>query len=160
MHTRAVSLGTRGVMSHRTAMKRRNPSAPARWLYSYGYIKGRALDFGCGHGMDAKHYDMETYDPYWHPDMPTGLFDTIICVYVLNVVAESTQWNIVERIQDKLTKDGKAYFAVRRDIKSDRRGKGCIQRRIELPFKSIKKTSGFEIYEVTKCQTVKRSKQS
>lgn len=141
-------------MSYRTAIKRSNPSAPARWLYSYGYINGRALDFGCGRSLDAKHYCMEKYDPYYFPDMPTGLFDTIVCIYVLNVLAPDSQVEVIKNVQDKLTKNGKAYFAVRRDITSDRPGRGCIQRRVELSLKSIRKISSYEIYEVTKCQTI------
>ena len=46
------------------------------------------LDFGCGRGTDAATYGMDAYDPYWRPEKPTGPYDTIVCIYVLNVVSQ------------------------------------------------------------------------
>ena len=134
-------------MSRFTAIKRNKPSAPMKWLHTNGYLIGRTLDFGCGRGMDAATYSLEAYDPYWCPDMPTGKFDTITCIYVLNTVPIDKSACIIEQIKDKLEPGGKAYFAVRRDFKKKKKGRGCIQRCVKLNFPSIRKSSTYEIYE-------------
>jgi hypothetical protein len=59
---------------------------------------------------------MDCYDPYWQPKMPTGLFDTITCIYVLNVVSKQEEDAIIHEIKSKLKLNGIAYFSVRRDI--------------------------------------------
>ncbi len=133
-------------MSQFTAIKRAKPSAPMRWLHSNGLLVGRTLDFGCGRGMDASCFDLEAYDPYWRPDMPTGLFDTIACIYVLNVVTLEQSGGIIEQLKDKLNPGGKAYFAVRRDLKRARKGRGCIQRRVTLSLASVREVSSYQIY--------------
>ena len=137
-------------MSQFTAIKRNKPSAPMRWLQRNSLLVGRTLDFGCGRGMDASTYDLEAYDPYWRPEMPTGLFDTIVCIYVLNVVTILQSGGIIEQIKEKLEPGGKAYFAVRRDLKRARKGRGCIQRRVMLAFPSVREVGSYQIYVYVK----------
>jgi len=137
-------------LSYKAARKRQRSSIPMRYLYSLGLLKGRVLDFGCGYGFDVEYYNIEGYDPHFFPEMPTGLFNTIACIYVLNTLDEQKQYSVIDQVVDKLVVGGVAYFAVRRDIKKDKQGRGCIQRCVKLPFKSIKKTSGYEIYEINK----------
>lgn len=134
------------IMSKYTAMARKTPSAPMKWLAENNLLEGRVLDFGSGRGADANTYGLESYDPYWQPDMPTGLFDTITCIYVFNVLEPQQYTSVLKQIGDKLVDGGKLYLAVRRDIKSERKGRGCIQRPVRFPFMSVKKTSNYEIY--------------
>lgn len=101
------------VTGYRTAIARVSPPAPLQLLHDRGLLKGRALDFGSGRGH---WYGMNTYDPHYQPRMPSGLFDTITCVYVLNVVSPEEEANITHQVISKLKKGGTAYFAVRRDI--------------------------------------------
>jgi len=131
-----------------TAIYRKTPPEPLRWLFERGLIRGRSLDFGCGHGP---WYGMEGYDPHWRPAKPTGFYDTIACTYVINVVDEKTQDHILWDIYQLLDPHGTAYIAVRRDLPlAGRKGRGtdCWQRYVILqpPFQSISKTSTREIY--------------
>ena len=135
-------------MSKYTAVVHKRPGVPMRWLHKKGLLKGRVLDYGCGRGFDADYYGLCSFDPYWRPRQPRGTFDTITCHYVLNVVTLKVQECIIERIRSLLRPNGKAYFTVRRDFKEDYEGKGCIQRLIYLPFKSIRKNSRLEMYEM------------
>jgi len=131
-----------------TAIKRNKLSAPMKWLKENSLLVGRVLDFGCGRGFDAQFLSLEAYDPHWGFDLPTGKFDTITCIYVLNVVDEFTQWGILAQIKGLLSLGGKAYVAVRRDIKENTQGRGCIQRVVKLNRPSYIRAPNFEIYEV------------
>ena len=132
----------------RTAITRKTRSKPAKVLSSLGLIKGwRKLDYGCGKSIDYKFYLMDRFDPHFHPEIPKGPYELILCSYVLNVVYEEEQEQIIEHIKSLLTPDGKVYFTVRRDIKEDILYFDYSQRVVELPFKSIVKNSNFEIYE-------------
>lgn len=137
-------------MNQFTAIKRTKPSAPMKWLHKEGLLVGRSLDFGCGRGMDASSFNLEAYDPYWHPDMPTGKFDTITCIYVLNVVTIEQSGGIIEQLKELLNPGGKIYFVVRRDLKRAKKGRGCIQRRVTLNFPSVREVASYQIYEWTK----------
>lgn len=131
-----------------TAISRKKPPEPLRWLYARGFIQGRALDYGSGRGC---FYGMTCYDPAWKPTAPTGLFDTITCIYVLNVVTLAVQRRVIAKISRLLRSGGTAYFAVRRDLpRSGRRGRGCWQRFVVLPFTSISSNSTREIYKIKK----------
>ena len=76
---------------HRTAIERKKVSAPMKFLEDEGHLEGRVLDYGCGRGFDAGALGLESYDPYFFPEVPKGKFDTITCNYVLNVVDEETE---------------------------------------------------------------------
>lgn len=133
-----------------TAIKRKIPPQPLRWLYAQGLIKGRSLDYGCGQ-PPAPWYGMHGYDPHWRPIQPTGTFDTITNNYVLNVVPPDIQKEVILKVYRLLKPGGTAYFAVRRDLpKAGRAGRGTYQRYVILKFPSIKKTSEYEIYKLHK----------
>jgi len=104
-------------MAYRTAMARTKPSAPMRWLDAHGLLVGRMLDYGCGHGFDAAHYGMDMYDPHYFPQEPTGLYDTITCHYVLNVMKTDERQTVVDKVSRLLDVNGRAFFSVRRDLK-------------------------------------------
>lgn len=102
----------------RTAIKRSGPSLPAREIQRLtGLLVSdlRKLDYGCGHGADADHFGMEKYDPAWHPEAPLGLFDLVLCTYVLNVVPVDAEADILANIRAYLTPNGQAFISVRRD---------------------------------------------
>lgn len=92
--------------SWKTAMMRRGSSRPCRLFWriiaqrlfrDQGRKRIRLLDFGCGHGNDLEFYEDSSsveavgYDPHFMPDMPTGLFDVVMCNYVLNVIETEEQ---------------------------------------------------------------------
>ena len=140
-------------MTKTTAIARNKPSIPARWLSSYNLLKGRCLDFGSGRGMDADFYNMKKYDPHWEPKIPGGLYDTITCTYVLNVVSIRKRRDILQNVSKLLVNNGSAYFAVRRDIpKIGKPGRNCYQYYVilEYPYLCIKETSSYAIYELRK----------
>ncbi|ABU56957.1 HIT family protein [Roseiflexus castenholzii] len=143
--------------SHLTVKDRTQASFPLRNLLSRGLINGRVLDFGCGLGADVNHlkkqgHDVTGYDPYYAPNVPKGKFDTIICLYVLNVLLPDEQSHVLMAISELLYPTGSAYFAVRRDIRRDgfrnhvKYHKNVYQCQVTLPYKSILRTDHCEIY--------------
>lgn len=102
--------------AHKTAIRRKAMSAPAKLLQSKGLIKGRVLDYGCGHGYDATALGADGYDPFWKPTEPQGLYDTILCTYVLNVIEDvEERRRVLDRIKNLLAPNGNAYVSVRND---------------------------------------------
>lgn len=102
--------------AYKTAIKRKDVSAPMRQLATDGLIINRALDYGCGWGCDAETYGMESYDPHYQPIMPMGLFKTITCNYVLNVIESNIErLKVLTDIQRRLELQGVAYITVRND---------------------------------------------
>lgn len=144
--------------SHLTAKERENLSYPARLLLDKGLLKGKILDFGCGFGKDveilkSKGLDIQGYDRHYFPSYPQGKFDTILCFYVLNVLMLEDQTNVLLEISQLLKPGGKAYFAVRRDVKKPGfrihkiHQKPTYQCNVILPFFSIFRNDNCEIYE-------------
>jgi ATP adenylyltransferase len=144
--------------SHLTAKERDKLSYPARLLFDKGLLKGKILDFGCGFGKDveilqSKGLDIQGYDRHYFPTYPQEKFDTIICFYVLNVLMLEEQTNVLLEISKLLNPGGKAYFAVRRDVKKSGfrihkiHHKPTFQCNVILPFVSIFQNDSCEIYE-------------
>ena len=131
-----------------TAMARVAPSAPMRYLAAAGLIKGRALDFGCGKGYDAREYNMSSYDSHYCPEMPNSWFDTITCSYVLNVIKDNTErLRVLTDIQDRLKDGGKAFITVRNDRRAlcgkTSRGYQC---HVILRLPVVRSVSGYVTY--------------
>ena len=144
--------------THLTAIERKYLSFPAKFLLRNKLLTGKILDFGCGYGKDVeilqkKGFDIQGYDPYYHPQYPLEKFDVIICFYVLNVLFPKVQEEVIMAISQLLKPTGKAYFAVRRDIKKEGfrqhyvHKKPTYQHLVKLPFKSIYVDESCEIYE-------------
>lgn len=144
--------------SHLTAIERDKLSFPAQLLLNKNLLQGKILDFGCGLGNDVKilqqkGLDITSYDPYYFPEYPNGKFDTIMCCYVLNVLFSEDQANVLMQISHLLKPGGKAYYAVRRDLKKEGFREHYIHKKptyqciVKLPFKSIHLDEYCEIYE-------------
>jgi hypothetical protein len=158
--------------NYKTAIRRGGPSAPLKYIegmYDANAItegetlKGRirtrrwrVLDYGCGRGEDADYLGADKYDPFSYPDRPEGIYDVILCTYVLNVVEESVQREILTDILGLLNPvGGIAYFTVRRDIPKEGVDRdGYRQRYVELSPRDrllplhLEKNK-YEIYYVT-----------
>lgn len=144
--------------THCTAKERTKMSFPTRYLLERGLLKGRILDFGCGFGKDVEElsgmgHEITGYDPYYKPDYPTKTFDTIICHYVLNVLQMQEQAKVLFDVSRLLKFGGKAYFSVRRDLKTQGFRTHYVhkvptyQTHVTLPYRSIFKNDSVEIYE-------------
>ncbi len=144
--------------SHLTAIERTSLSYPARIVLNQKKIIGKVLDFGCGIGKDvellkAKGIDIVGYDPFYFPKFPIEKFDTILCFYVLNVLLPEEQAEVLMHVSNLLKPNGKAYFAVRRDIQYEGfrihkvHKKETYQCLIKLAYSSIYKNENCEIYE-------------
>jgi len=144
--------------SHLTAIERTSLSYPARILLNQKKIIGKVLDFGCGVGKDVellqqKGFDVVGYDPYYFPELPTEKFDTILCFYVLNVLLPEEQAEVLMNVSYLLKPNGKAYFAVRRDIQYEGfrihkvHKKETYQCIIKLGYLSVFKNENCEVYE-------------
>ena len=136
--------------SYLTAIARTTPSAPVRWLQTEGHLKGRVLDFGSGKGFDAEYLGCAQFDPYYHPEAPTGKFDTVLCTYVFNVLPKEEEWGVLCGILDKLRDGGSAYVTVRNDqrLLNGYTSRGTYQRDVDLPYPIIEKNGGFKIFHV------------
>lgn len=143
---------------HLTAKERTSISFPTRWLMKNNLLNGEILDFGCGFGYDTDQlqkegYDIVGYDNYYRPEYPTKRFDTIICNYVLNVLEPKEQAEVLMLVSELLKTSGVAYFAVRRDLKSEGfrthflHKQPTYQCNVVLPYKGIFKNENCEIYE-------------
>ncbi len=151
--------------SHLTVKDRKTPSLPVRSLHEKCLLKGNILDFGCGLGKDlefllSNNYNAIGYDIYYKPEFPNQKFDTIICFYVLNVLLPEEQTQVLMQISELLKPTGKAYFAVRRDIKRNgflynpKKDAKTYQCNVILPYKSIFRNENMEIYEYQHYTTI------
>jgi len=144
--------------SHLTAKDRDKLSFPMNWLKRNNLIKNKVLVFGCGFGSDVdllndQGFSFTKYDKFYFNEYPKEKYDTITCIYVLNVVDAWEQSNIIMSISNLLKPNGKAYFIVRRDIANEGfrthfvHKKQTYQTNVKLPFKSIYQNEFTEIYE-------------
>lgn len=144
--------------SHLTAIERTNLSSPIRFLLNKDLLKSRILDFGCGLGNDVKllrqkGFDVTGYDLHYLPIYPEGTFDTIFCGYVLNVLMPEEQSDVLMNVAHLLKPGGRAYYAVRRDLKKEGFREHYVHKKptyqciVKLPFKSIELNEYCEIYE-------------
>lgn len=144
--------------SHLTAKKRERLSFPAKIILEKKLLKGNILDFGCGFGKDVgilrdKGFSVTGYDKHYFPEFPVNKFDTIICFYVLNVLQPEEQASVLIQISQLIKPTGKAYFAVRRDIRFEGfrnhkiHQKPTYQCIVKLPFKSVFLNENCEIYQ-------------
>ena len=144
--------------THLTAKERTKMSFPMNWLKRNSFLHGDILDFGCGHGTDIQYlnklnFKIEGFDKYYQNIFPDKKFDTITCIYVLNVLEPIEQSDVLMSISELLKPNGRAFFAVRRDIKHEGYRthyiykKQTYQTNVKLPYKSIFKNNSCEIYE-------------
>ncbi|NES78868.1 MULTISPECIES: HIT family protein [Okeania] len=144
--------------SHLTAKERKFISFPAQLLLDKNLLVGKILDFGCGFGNDVKllqqkNFPVTGYDPYYFPQYPQTKFDTILCFYVLNVLFDQAQTQVLMEVSQLLKPGGKAYYSVRRGLKREGFREHYIHKKptyqclVNLPFKSIHTDELCEIYE-------------
>lgn len=111
-----------------------------------------------GHGFDTDElkrqgFDIEGYDSCYRANYPEGKFNTIICIYVLNVLEPYAQAEVMWEISNLLASGGTVYYAVRRDLKEEGFRWHAIHKQytyqcnVILPYKSVTKNKGFEIYQ-------------
>jgi diadenosine tetraphosphate (Ap4A) HIT family hydrolase len=155
--------------THLTAKERNTISFPARILLERNLLRGDTLDYGCGLGSDVtllkeKGVKITGYDPHYFPEKPTQKFDTIICFYVLNVLMQEEQSDVIMEISTLLKPNGKAYFAVRRDITYEGfrmhkiHQKHTYQCNVKLPFSSLFLNDNCEIYAYQHYTTIHAGK--
>lgn len=146
------------VNSHLTAKERDKISFPSQILFEKKLLDGEVLDFGCGFGKDVevlkgRGLNITGYDPHYFNNFPDQKFDTIICVYVLNVLLPQEQANVIYQVSRLLKEGGRSYFAVRRDVQYPGyrmhkiHNEKTYQCNVKLPFKSIFRNESVEIYE-------------
>lgn len=161
-------MNQQNVYSHLTAKERESISFPAKILMNKKLLDGNILDFGCGFGKDVelltkKSIKITGYDKHFFPKYPNEKYDTIICFYVLNVLLPEEQASVLIEISRLLKPTGRAYFAVRRDIKYEGfrihklHQKPTFQCNVKLPYNSIFSNENCEIYEYKPYNQIKRT---
>jgi len=159
----------KNIYSHLTAKERDKLSFPMNWLKKNNLLKGEILDFGCGFGTDVDFLKKEGvridgYDNYYFKDYPQKMYDTITCIYVLNVLDPIQQTDVILSVSELLKHGGKAYFVVRRDIIHEGfrihkiHKKPTYQTLVKLPYKSIFSNSFCEIYEFRHFDIIQKTK--
>lgn len=144
--------------SHLTAKERDSLSFPAKFLLQNNFLVGDILDFGCGFGKDveilkSKKINITGYDKYYFPEYPTSTFDTIMCLYVLNVLLPEEQAMVLMELSRLVKPSGKVFIAVRRDLQFEGfrthklHQKKTYQCVVTLNSKSIFRNDFCEIYE-------------
>lgn len=144
--------------SHLTAKERDSLSYPARLLLKQNLLTGEVLDFGCGFGKDVellkqRGMNITGYDKYYFPSIPNKRYDTILCLYVLNVLQPEEQATVLMELSQLVKPTGRVYIAVRRDIQFEGfrthkiHQKKTYQCNVVLNYKSIFKNENCEIYE-------------
>jgi SAM-dependent methyltransferase len=132
------------------AIRRETVSKTARLLEERRLLRGRVLDYGCGFGFDADHYGWEAYDPHYRQKLPEGVFDTIVCNHVANMLTRESRQRLFRSIQALLAPQGKAYVSVSRKI--PRAGKIAMRKRIQnyvvLTLPSLLCDDELEIYRL------------
>ena len=165
--------------AHKTAIARRKPSAPAKWICGDGlWFHSSILDYGCGRSVDAHYYasvgmfdDVRRYDPYhtlglivdrdgFAPFEDVGEYDVVTCTYVLNVIEDDDERDsVLAGIRALLKPGGTAYIAVRNDVKTAHTTqRGTWQAPIRIrninpglgDFMPVHETPGFHMYELTR----------
>jgi hypothetical protein len=138
--------------SYLTARFRKEASAPVRDHLIEDFLFDRVdtvLDFGCGKGVDARILEEEEgftvskYDPHFFPERPEGLFDAVLCNYVLCVIEEKDQQAIIDDAMSFVKPGSYGYFVVRRDKKNLNgwTSRHTFQRLVELS-----EDDGFELW--------------
>jgi diadenosine tetraphosphate (Ap4A) HIT family hydrolase len=151
-----------------TAKERDQLSFPARIIKTKNLIKGNVLDFGCGFGSDVKMlkeqgFNIDGYDNHYFPEYPNKKYDTILCIYVLNVLLPEEQAKVLIDISRLLKPGGSAYFAIRRDIRYEGfrthkiYKKPTYQCNVKLPYQSVFLNENCEIYEYRHFNHLKHS---
>jgi hypothetical protein len=132
------------------ALRRETVSKTAQFLAEQRLLCGRILDYGCGFGFDADHFGWEAYDPHYRQKLPEGLFDTIVCNHVANMLTRDSRQDLFAAIQALLAVHGKAYLSVSRKI--PRTGKIAMRKRIQnhvvLTLPSLFRDDELEIYRL------------
>lgn len=108
-----------------TAIRRKDLSKPIKNLLDKNYLNStdKILDYGCGHGKDVeslkqKNFNIKGFDKYIEPFNDSSVFedkyDTVTCIYVLNVISTvEERIDVISKILDTLKSDGNAFIAVR-----------------------------------------------
>jgi SAM-dependent methyltransferase len=132
------------------AVRRETVSKTALFLAERGLLRGRVLDYGCGFGFDADHFGWVAYDPHYRQKLPQGLFDTVVCNHVANMLTRDSRRQLFRSLQALLAPDGKAYVSVSRKIPTA--GKIAMRKRIQnyvvLTLPSLLCDAELEIYRL------------
>lgn len=108
-----------------TAKTRKGMSKPTRILFNKDLLVGKVLDYGCGKGKDTEDLkalgiDIKGYDKYnedfKNEDLLKEKYDTVICNYVFNVIADLEEH---KGVLEQLKSIGDTvYISVRTDSKA------------------------------------------
>ena len=119
---------------HNTAIKRSKLSAPTKWAYDRGLIRGKIYDWGCGRGDDANFlreegFTVVVYDPYHAPkntpeSTKFGRILTVLNNYVLNVIEiKKERIQLLKQIADKISDKTNVVLSVRRPVAIEKSAK-------------------------------------
>lgn len=109
-------------LSAKTAIGRKHMSAPVAYLATKGEFKGRCINWGSGRAWidtwtisAASGQDCDEYDPYYAPDRPEGIYDTIYCGYVANTLPPTFRAGLYMDMLQFMSSDSTAIIVVRSD---------------------------------------------
>ena len=142
--------GFRFIKELGNAIRRGTVSQTALFLDEHRLLRGRVLDYGCGFGFDADHFGWEAYDPHYRQRLPDGLFDTVVCNHVANMLTRDSRQELYRALRALLAPEGKVYVSVSRKI--PKAGKVALRKRIQnyvvLTLPSLFRDDEMEIYRL------------
>ena len=109
--------------SEKTAISRKELPVPVR--KAKNFIAGRILDYGCGRGSVGRILGprVTSYDPYYAPEKPSGRFDTVLLIYVLNVLTWPDRKKVLNDIKKYMAPGSTLVIGVRTKSELDGLGK-------------------------------------
>jgi DNA phosphorothioation-associated putative methyltransferase len=104
-----------------TAIHRKKASKPLRFLLNETSImKGKVLDFGCGHGEDVaelkrRGFDIVGFDPFHMPTLIKNRhkFDVVLLTYVVNVLEVPMRNEVIKAAWNRVRKGGRLIVTSR-----------------------------------------------
>jgi len=136
--------GTNGVGDGGTAIQRKGPSAPVRYLEEHDLIRSPVLDFGSGYGEDAawlreQGYQVREYDPNFEGvhKLPKGTYNTVLCTYVVNVLPQADEAKLLKQVRARLRKNGLGFVTVRSDVAKAGKTSRGYQRPVQLQADTV-----------------------
>lgn len=73
-------------------------------------LMGRTLIYGGENG--TSYWGADVFDPLYQPQMPEGMYDTIVCSYILCFLTPKQRSFVLQDILKRLNKGGLVYFTV------------------------------------------------
>ena len=139
------------------APERHELSRTASVLVEAGLVRGRVLDYGCGHGYDADALGWEAWDPQYRPAKPEGPYDTIVVNHVVNILTRGSRKDLFKKVEALLAEEGSVFISTPRNIPVEGKHgpRHRLQNYVVLDLPTVYRDEKQEIYQWKKGASLK-----